>query len=1358
MIPLIIFLLIIAVGFLFVALSEAKQSIQKFHRLTAQMFERLGSVEAELKTLKADQAAAAEVEPKIGAEAATILPVAPPPLPAMAEPLVRIQHPTEAANQAFPPLPPQVEIPPPPFEPLGVEPMVILPTVIEPVVAEPILLEQAKAQDATPELEVAALQFAPVVKPTLTSQGVDAPTAPPPPPIPHAASPVAPPAPKASFEMRLGTYWLVRIGVVMLLTGLVFLGTYAYKNWIGKLGPGGKVSLLYLASGFLLGLGAWLYRREKKESVKNYAQVLFAGGLAAVYFTTYAAHWLPNLRVITSALADGALLLAWAGFIVWLADRRKSEVLALFAIGLAYYTSFITNVGAFTLCSNLVLTSAAVFFLVRNRWATLSLASLAATYAGFAFWRFHHQADGAALTSGELWLGNGFLSAYWVLFTAAVFLSRSESLAGAKRAAFASVNNAAFFSLVLLSMMHVDNGNFWLFSLCYGSGQIALAALARRFLSTEPAVKKAFLTQGILLVTVGFIAKFSGLNLALVLAAESVVLRILSDQQGSFILRVGALVAGVLAVCWGVADVREFDWSSQIVGTAVGALMLFNAWWSRRGGEPAVKERRTEQNFFTVLALLMWAITTWRNTAPGWLALAFAVESALFVVASGRLANKALWFGAFPFAALSVAWAVSHQLPTDATGLWSGAAIGALLLFNAGWERASRSAQLALIQTCFFSALALLMWGATTWNYVPSDWRALAFAIESTVFLVASLPLRNLVLEYGAYPAALFAAGLVVWAMKPIGTFGLAYDVVTGGLLLANSFLGRNPPRVAGHVPRAFQVNFFTVLALMVWLWTTWRNTAAEYRGLLLALQSMAFLVVGQRLGSLELVIGGRAFGVLAVAGASLHLMGGFDTHPAVGWAVAWPHALTGALMLGNALIERRKRTESAGEIVPPITFFTGLALGMWLATTWGCAPGDLRSPLLAAEALVFTASLSLLALTELTLFGQAFLFIAQLTCAGLLAGSATTLPWWNPTIVIAATFAHEHWWQRARSHPWLAQARTFLLGAYAFAATALLFQWLQPQFSAPHWLGFSSLLAVVLTGYGAMTRAWFLTGGAQLFLVASVFEFLSQLYFEPSAQKPEWSLALAPIATLIALSQAAMRGLAQGDLTKTRLAEQVGLVALVYRVTAFVLSLGWVFKYIPMENRFTFLALVGTALFAFSGWRQSREALWMGGVFTLMGLLLFVFEIGTPKLAYWANLPAILLLLAQQRAARRLPERYALPEALHTAAIIVGSCSVWLFLSRWVTLKAGGFDIYLTASWAGLALVIFVAGFGCRERIYRWHGLAVLACAIGRVLIFDVWKLETIYRILSFMALGVVLMVLGFIYNKYEEKIKEWL
>ena len=55
--------------------------------------------------------------------------------------------------------------------------------------------------------------------------------------------------------MRIGTDWLVRAGVVLLLTGLAFLGDYLYKNIVPHLGPASKVGLLYLGAGALAGRG-----------------------------------------------------------------------------------------------------------------------------------------------------------------------------------------------------------------------------------------------------------------------------------------------------------------------------------------------------------------------------------------------------------------------------------------------------------------------------------------------------------------------------------------------------------------------------------------------------------------------------------------------------------------------------------------------------------------------------------------------------------------------------------------------------------------------------------------------------------------------------------------------------------------------------------------------------------------------------------------------------------------------------------------------------------------------------------------------------------------------------------------------
>lgn len=81
-----------------------------------------------------------------------------------------------------------------------------------------------------------------------------------------------------------------------------------------------------------------------------------------------------------------------------------------------------------------------------------------------------------------------------------------------------------------------------------------------------------------------------------------------------------------------------------------------------------------------------------------------------------------------------------------------------------------------------------------------------------------------------------------------------------------------------------------------------------------------------------------------------------------------------------------------------------------------------------------------------------------------------------------------------------------------------------------------------------------------------------------------------------------------------------------------------------------------------------------------------------------------------------------------------------------------------MTMTWAGFAVLIFGLGMIVCERFHRWLGLGVLAAAVGRVVLVDAWKQETIYRVLTFLALGVALLVIGFIYNKFQDKIREWL
>ena len=79
----------------------------------------------------------------------------------------------------------------------------------------------------------------------------------------------------------------------------------------------------------------------------------------------------------------------------------------------------------------------------------------------------------------------------------------------------------------------------------------------------------------------------------------------------------------------------------------------------------------------------------------------------------------------------------------------------------------------------------------------------------------------------------------------------------------------------------------------------------------------------------------------------------------------------------------------------------------------------------------------------------------------------------------------------------------------------------------------------------------------------------------------------------------------------------------------------------------------------------------------------------------------------------------------------------------------------------SGRAVAVFTGGsllFGLLrdDRRFRIAGLALLAAAIAKVFLFDLSTLESIYRVLSFIALGLLLLAAAFAYQRIRARIVE--
>ncbi len=431
-----------------------------------------------------------------------------------------------------------------------------------------------------------------------------------------------------SWEMQLGTVWLARIGIVILITGLVFLGNYAWHNIVAHLGAGGRVALLLVAAGAVGGLGFWMERRQ--PTLRRYAQVLMAGGAATAYYTTYAAYFVRPLQIIQNPVLAGLLLLLVGGLFLWWSDRRRLETTALLAVGLSYYTAAINPVGDFTLFSSLLLTLAAGFLLVRRGWALVSWVSLAGTYGSYLYWQDHGEHPHGLVAQTPWLIQLGLLCTYWVLFTGPVFWRREAGFSPARRTVFLTLNNALFFWLAAGVVRERAPGSFWLLALVFGVVLLGLAALAWQRRAEDFTLDGAYLAQGLAAVTAGLAAKLSGPSLAIALAVESLVLLTNVAQRHGWIYRLAASALATWAFWLALDEIGSRPEIILPMGSAVAVLLTADAWWLKKRLN-LLSEMRWHWSAagFALLGLLLAGNIQFQEVYTPWEPAAFTVAALL---------------------------------------------------------------------------------------------------------------------------------------------------------------------------------------------------------------------------------------------------------------------------------------------------------------------------------------------------------------------------------------------------------------------------------------------------------------------------------------------------------------------------------------------------------------------------------------------------------------------------------------------------------------------------------------------------------------------------------------------------------
>ncbi len=190
------------------------------------------------------------------------------------------------------------------------------------------------------------------------------------------------PKPAAKFNMEefVGGKLITIIGIVILVIGIGIGVKYAIDNDL--LGPLARIVLAYAAGGILLAIALKL-----KSKYKAFSSVLLSGGMASLYFTTFAAY---SMYQLFPQIAAFAIMVIFTAFTVFAATVYNLEVIGVIGLVGAYAVPMLLSDGSgkieIMFCYMLIINSGILILSFKKYWQVLNHVSYGFTWLIVAGW------------------------------------------------------------------------------------------------------------------------------------------------------------------------------------------------------------------------------------------------------------------------------------------------------------------------------------------------------------------------------------------------------------------------------------------------------------------------------------------------------------------------------------------------------------------------------------------------------------------------------------------------------------------------------------------------------------------------------------------------------------------------------------------------------------------------------------------------------------------------------------------------------------------------------------------------------------------------------------------------------------
>ena len=1202
---------------------------------------------------------------------------------------------------------------------------------------------------------------------------------------------------KSVFAMEeiLGTNWLNKLGIVLVVFGVALFGVYE----LGQLGPAGKVGLSLVVSLAFLGGGIFA---EKNNRYRLLGHTLIGGGWALLFFTTYAVNHVQAMRVMSSESTDLILMLAVALAMVVHTLRYRSQVVTGLAFLLAYGTVALSNDNVYSLSSGVILAIGLVSIVIKMGWFELEVFGILSSYGNHIYWLYRLLGAGGAQGHAfpEYQASTAILFFYWIVYRISYVVRKPKSTQAGHASTIAALLNtllqpehvstmaALLNTLLLLGTMKFQSVHpelAFVALLIIGAVEFSIGQLPMIKRRREAFVVLTVLGAALMVAAVPFRGSSNNpvilwlIGAEVLLAAGVMVSEVVFRRLGLFI----GLVVGLHLIAIDFQELMVARRASEGVLVAGGSIFALCAFvfylnvlfvgqrWRAFFVDPPDSPVLAVHSYVGGFAA---ASAAWALLAGDWTALGFAGIMLTLAVLGRKLKSVHLQvqYGILGLLALyRVAVVNLHSEVAQYTHVQNRLITLPLLAgafyLTAKWAATGQDEANQRFFRGLFAFAGTGLITALIYYEVPELWQPLAAIAFAVLLLEIGQRIGYSVLAWHAHLLGVLAAlaavntdpsGLQRWHDIPLHAF-TALPVVAGAYWMARRI---NLPNQS-HVTLGRILYSWAGTGMMAWV--LYEAIPAPWIAGSWIIFAIALTWVMRQIGYRQLGWQANALAACSVVRAYTFNL---EMEQPV-WHGISLRLVTISLVAAGLYFLSRQSSPRDSEFRRPVAYLHTFAATALLALlAWAEAP----SGWLAAVWAVFALVLALVDQRfELEDLGWQAHVLAALTMGRSVTVNLYVTDTWHGISVrllsLAIVAVVSYTLSRVIRMPARLREQEFH-HVYSWAASAivslLLWYELQPLSVAVGW----AVFGLVLFEYGLWRKTRQFRFQAYVALSASFGRiFFANLTADNGGQF--WGPRLYTVLpiTLILFFVYAQLGPEEQAAKDDRSLRFDTLLA--YLGTGSIIAL----LYFQFANEWlvTAWAIVVFALFGFALWLDRpiflHQALLLtlaactrGVMHNLFGASYFTGSDWVGRISVLGS--AIAVLLACLPFAFRWRDRHKAQASGNWIAAVVRHPEQLMFfvpvflltLMLALKMRAG----MITVSWGVESLSILIFAFLINERSFRLTGLLLLLVCFAKILLVDMWGLETRDRYITLIIVGIAMFLASFLYTKYSEKIRQFL